>query len=256
VNGLKPNILGNGVFNMAISGRSLAYDIELAKKYVPKMNQLELLIMPLDYKKFYFGRQKNNPYEKGKLSGLTKTRKCMYYKYMGIRIDRFWYWSELLNSKLDFMKRFLEKDAEARECDSLGYLGNNLLERKYNWENWFLPKIIDTTLEANRKALNHLYTRYCILAELTQKRGAKLIILITPKYKTYNNSKNPAVIKEMEAFSASLKQKYPNVEYYDYSTDKRFVDEDFYDASHLNDIGANKFSKIVKEEILDKHHKI
>ena len=40
------------------------------------------------------------------------------------------------------------------------------------------------------------------------------------------------------------------------STDKRFVDEDFYNASHLTDIGANKFSKIVKkEDIIDKHHK-
>ena len=59
----------------------------------------------------------------------------------------------------------------------------------------------------------------------------------------------------MESFVAFLKQKYPNVEYYDYSTDKRFVDEDFKDASHLTNIGANKFSKIIKEEILDKHHK-
>ena len=41
---LKPNILGNGVFNMAIAGRGLVYDIELAKRYVPQMNQLELLI--------------------------------------------------------------------------------------------------------------------------------------------------------------------------------------------------------------------
>ena len=49
---------------------------------------------------------------------------------------------------------------------------------------------------------------------------------------------------------ANLKQKNPNVEYYDYSTDERFIDEDFYDASHLTDIGANKFSKIVKEEVL------
>lgn len=254
-NALKPNILGNGIFNMATLGRSVVYDVELAKRYVPQMNQLKVIIIPIDYKNFYFGRQKVNPNEKGKLLGHTKTRMCMYYKYMGIRVDGFWYWSELLNSKLDYMSRFLKNDKDAIECDSLGYLENNILNRKDNWENWHLPKIVDTTLEANQKKKDKLYKRYCTLAELAKNQGVKLIILVTPKYKTYNNSKNLVVIKEMESFMAFLKQKYPNVEYYDYSTDKRFVNEDFYDSSHLTDIGANKFSNIVKEEILDKHHK-
>ena len=251
---LKPDILGNGVFNMAIAGRNLIYDMELAKRYVPQMNQLKVIVIPIDYTQFYFGRQKNDPNEENKSSSYGKTYKCMYYKYMGIRANHFWYWSELLNSKLDYMSRFLKNDADARECDSLGYSKRDILKRIDNWENKHLPKIIDTTLDADRDKQELLYTRYCTLAELAKNQGAKLIILITPKYKTYNNCKNPVVTQEIESFLASIKQKYPNTEYYDYSNDKRFVDEDFYNASHLTDIGANKFSKIVKEEILDKHH--
>lgn len=249
-NALKPNLLGNDVFNMATLGRNIVYDIDLAKRYVPQMKRLEFLIIPLEYKQFYFDRQKDNPGEKGKLSGLEESRKCMYYKYMGIRVDGFWYWSEILNSKLDYMSRFLKNDKDAVECDSLGYGGNNLLNRKYNWKDWHLPKIVDTTIDANREKQKLLFSRYCTLAELAMNQGAKLVLIFTPMYKTYNNSKNPVVIKEMESFVANLKQKYPNVEYYDYSTDERFIDEDFYDASHLTDIGANKFSKIVKEEVL------
>ena len=248
---LKPDILGSGVFNMAIAGRDPIYDIELAKRYVPKMNQLIILIMPLDYSKFYFDREKNNPNEMKKPSGHQGTYKCMHYKYMGIRVDGFWYWSELLNSKLDYMKRFLKSDKDAIECDSLGYRKQDLLKRKDNWQNKSLPKIVDITLKANREKQELLYTRYSTLAELAINQGAKLILLTTPMYKTYNNSTNPVVKEEMKTFVSSLQQKYPNVEFYDYSTDKRFVDEDFYDASHLTDIGANKFSKIVKEEILD-----
>lgn len=251
---LRPNILGNGVFNMAIAGRGLVYDIELAKRYVPQMNQLELLIIPIEYSDFYFGREKGNPNKINKPSGRQGTYKCMYYKYMGIRVDGFWYWSELLNSKFDYMSRFLKNDKKARGCDSLGYVKMSLSKRSDHWENRYLPKIVDTTLDANREKQELLYKRFCTLAELAKNQGAKLILLSTPKYKTYNNSINPVVKKEMESFAANLKQKYPNVEYYDYSTDKRFVDEDFYDSSHLTDIGANKFSKIVKEEVLDKHH--
>lgn len=248
---LKPDILGNGVFNMAIAGRNIVYDIELAKRYVPQMNQLELLIIPLEYSYFYFDRQKDNPSEMKKTRWDQKTDKCMYYKYMGIRVDGFWYWSELLNSKLNYMKRFMKSDKEARECDSLGYIKQSLSKRKENWKNWSLPKIVDTTLEANQEKRNLLYTHYCTLAELANNQGVKLIILFTPKYKTYNNSTNPVVIQEIESFVASIKQRYPNIEYYDYSSDKRFVDEDFIDSNHLTYIGANKFSKIVKEEILD-----
>lgn len=249
-NALKPNLLGNDVFNMATLGRDIVYDIDLAKRYVPQMKRLEFLIIPLEYNQFYFDRQKDNPGEKGKLSGLGESRKCMYYKYMGIRVDGFWYWSEILNSKLDYMSRFLKNDKDAVECDSLGYRGNNILNRKYNWKDWLLPKIVDTTIDANREKQKLLFSRYCTLAELANAQGAKLVLLATPMYKTYNNSTNPVVIREMKSFVANLKQKYPNVEYFDYSRDKRFVDEDFWDSSHLNDIGANKFSKIVKEEVL------
>ena len=250
--GLKPNILGNGVFNMANSGRDIVYDVELAKRYVPQMNQLKVIIIPIDYSKFYFDRQKDNPNEMHKPIGYGDTYKCMYYKYMGIRIDGFWYWSELLNSKLDYMKRFLKNNKDAIECDSLGYRKRKLFRRKDNWENMYLPKVVDTTLDANREKQELLYTHYCTLAELAKNQGAKLVLLFTPLYKTYNDATNPVVLQEMVSFVSDLKQKYPNVEFYDYSTDKRFVDEDFWDASHVNDIGATKFSKIVKEEILDK----
>ena len=148
---LKPNLLGNDVFNMATLGRYIVYDIDLAKRYVPQMKRLEFLIIPLEYNQFYFDRQKDNPGEKGKLSGLGESRKCMCYKYMGIRVDGFGYWSEILNSKLDYMSRFLKNDKDAVECDSLGYRETNLLNRKYNWKNWHLPMIVDTTIDANRE---------------------------------------------------------------------------------------------------------
>ena len=34
--------------------------------------------------------------------------------------------------------------------------------------------------------------------------------------------------------------------------DNRFVDEDFMDSSHLTEKGAKKFSKIIKEEVLER----
>ena len=254
--GLNPSMMGDGVFNMAIMGRTTIYDVELAKRYVPQMEQLQFLVIPLAYHHFFFGRkikkETANADVKKKPSGLRETRKCMYYKYMGLRVDGFWYWSELLNSKLDYMSRFFRNDEDCRECDSLGFFKWDFSKRGDNWMNIDQTSIVDTTIEANREEQALLYAQYCTLAELAGSRGAKLVILSTPKYKTFNNQTNPVIKREMEAFVADLKQKYPNVEYYDYSTDERFVDDDFYNANHLSEFGASKFSKIVKEEILDK----
>ena len=167
---LKPNLLGNDVFNMATLGRNIVYDIDLAKRYVPQMKRLEFLIIPLEYNQFYFDRQKDNPNEMKKPLGREGTYKCMYYKYMGIRVDGFWYWSEILNSKLDYMKRFLKKDVDARECDSLGYVKRSLSKRNANWKDRSLPKIIDTTIDANREKQKLLFSRYCTLAELAMNQ--------------------------------------------------------------------------------------
>jgi hypothetical protein len=46
----------------------------------------------------------------------------------------------------------------------------------------------------------------------------------------------------------SLKQQY-HIEYYDYLKDTRFVADDFWDGDHLSDVGAEKFTKILKGDI-------
>lgn len=250
---LNANLMGSGVFNLAISGRKIIYDIELAKNYVPNMNSIETIIMPLDYTEFYFGREHHNQNEqRDRNPRLDDTYKCMYYKYMGIRIDGFWYWSEFLNSTLDFMKRFVQNEEEAIGCDSLGYVKLELSKRKSNWNYLNLPKIIDTTLPKDQSKEVTLYMQYRTLAEIARTQGARLVLLITPMYETYIQSMNPTVVEEMNRFVTQLEHEFSNVEFYDYSSDKRFIDDDFYDASHLTSIGATKFSKIVKEEVLNK----
>ena len=94
--------------------------------------------------------------------------------------------------------------------------------------------------------------QYRTLAEIARTQGARLVLLITPMYETYIQSMNPTVVEEMNRFVTQLEHDFSNVEFYDYSSDKRFIDDDFYDASHLTSIGATKFSKIVKEEVLNK----
>lgn len=241
--GLNPEYMG-GAFNLAISGRAPIYDIELAKRYIPKMDRLEVVIMPLDYLQFYFGREYKNPEEIRDDPGwLKSTYKCMYYKYMGIRVDSAWYWSEIVHSKLDFMRRFWESEDEARECDSLGF--DKRVGRPENWTHINLPMLIDHSKAVNQNMYEQLFDCYSILAAMSEQYHVRLILLGTPMYETYQNMMDEKVEKEMVLFVKELQFKYPSVEYYDFTYDTRFGPEDFCDCSHLSALGAEKFSKIV-----------
>lgn len=249
-NALKPNLMGDGVFNFAIAGRNLIYDIELAKKHLPNMGNLKVVVMPLDYISFYLGRETSNRRELGKdRRFLPNTFKCMYYKYMGIRIDEPFYWSEILNSNQNYMSRFWQNDEDARGCDSLGYSRLKLEERVVGWEYSYLPNKINSNKKIDKEKYEQLYQGYRVFANLASKHDARLVLLGTPMYKTCQELMNKDVEKEILVFVNELQSEYPNVEYYDFTYDNRFKPNDFYNSSHLTDLGAEKFSKIVAEII-------
>ena len=245
---VKPELVGEDCFNLAISGRAVVYDVELAKRYIPQMTNLQTVFMPLDYPKFNFKRGTKNKHEKRvREMDWGRLYKCMYYKYMDIRIDPFYYWSEILNSGINYMTRFWSSEEKNRECDSLGYIPLDIKKRNSNWQYRNMPPIIDTSLPIDTEDFNTLRNQYRTLAELTHNAGARLVLLGTPLYKTYLDDLNPEVLNELENFVKDLQKDFPNVEYYDFTADPNFLDEDFNDASHLTDSGARKFSEKLRE---------
>lgn len=247
---LMPIMMSKGTFNMAISGKELVYDVEIAKKYIPLMGNLRNVVIQLDYMGFHFNRGKTNEKEeRNNADLLSGTYKCMYYKYMGLRVDNIVYCSEILHSKLDYMSRFFKIDEDARECDSLGYVTRKLKDRHIGWENNNLPQIIDVNKCIDWNCYNNLYDNYALLSELTIKKNANLVLLGTPMYITYRSYMVPEVINEIKEFVERLQNTYPNVYYLDYTYDEHFNEEDFIDSSHLSEKGAKKFSILLNNDL-------
>lgn len=248
--GINPALLGEGAFNMAISARLNEYDAALAEKYVPGMDSLEAVIMHMDYSTFLFGRLKHNEQEvnTGAFS-LMGTCHCMHTKYMGIHLKPFWYWSEILNSKLNYMSRFWNKAEKILECDSLGYCGLDVNERLTDWEYRNLADDFDPTVPINQETYDKLWNVYGTIARVTQQRGARLILIQTPVYKTYQDAIHPEALRDIEGFVQKLQQEYPNVEYHSFLFAEGFLPEDFNDSSHLTSTGADKFSRMLYDVI-------
>ncbi len=251
--GLIPDSIGSGVFNAAISGRTYIYDNALIKQYIPAIKNLKAVIMPLDYQYFYLGRETDNPKIHIQPIDLKRTYKCMHYKYMDVKAD-FWYWPEILNSKIKFIARYFYTPEQARGCDSLGYIKLKLSGRRSNWDLGALPKLIDSKRPIDKEKYDSLNNAYSSMAKVTLNKNVRFILVSTPLYKTYHQDMNKDVIQEVHDFAAKLEKEFPNVEYYDFSFDNRFVPEDFNDASHMSEFGAAKFSKIMKG-IIENHAK-
>jgi hypothetical protein len=247
--GVNPALLGDGAFNLAISARLNVYDAALAEKFIPDMDSLEAVVMPMDYSTFLFGRLKSNPHETNNVVSLIGTCHCMHTKYMKMHVVPFWYWSEVLNSKLNYMSRFWNKEDILQECDSLGFVPLNLAERRAGWEWRNLADDYDPSKPTDQEAYDNAWKVYETIARVTHKRGARLILIHTPVYKTYQDAISPDALKDIQQFVEKLQQKYPNVEYYSFLFAEGFTPDDFNDSSHLTSIGADKFSRMLYDVI-------
>lgn len=246
---VKPELVGKGVFNLAISARLREYDVALAEMYVPRMDSLQAVVVPVDYTNFFFERQHENPLTKSIPEDLSGTCRCMHTKYMGTRIDPFWYFSEILNSKLNYMSRFWNNRQKLQECDSLGYVKLDIKDRLTDWDLRSIPAVIDTTKAIDQAGYEEIWQQYEQLALVTQQKQVRLVLVAPPVYKTYQESIHPIVLNDIHQFVRKLQARYPHVEYHEHLFDNRFTADDFQDASHLNESGAIKYSKILAKII-------
>ena len=255
-NGFIPSEIGDSVFNFSSGGRHIKYDVKIVEKYVPKMKNLKVVLYPIAYNFQYLSYDhiclKNNR-EWLNLYSLIPTFHCMYFKYYGFSYNKksFLYWSEVINSKLDFWKRFLgsESDMPSKvECFK-GYFP--LPEKEVGWEKSQLTFEIDDNSPEKDSAYKENLDCLNQIAKICKIHNVKLLLISFPVYKTFLERVNSKCINEMKEYVYIIKNRHANIEYYNYIDDMRFSEVDFYNASHLTDIGAHKFSQILKKEVLD-----
>jgi hypothetical protein len=253
--GIKAEVVGENCFNMASSGRNIAFDAALSRKYVPRMTSLRVVVVPIDYSLFSFGRGEKNPKDKRyNIEAMTSSFWCMHYKYLNLHVGPFWYWSEILNSRFNYLARFWQSKEESIECDSLGYVRMELSTRADGWESRSLPPIINTSRPIDTEAYDNYYQKLLTIAECCKKSGVELLLVNTPKSKSYQQEINEAVMDEISEFVERISSKCSNTHFVEYSFYSDFEDADFYDACHLTNQGASKFSRKIGRYLTDNFH--
>lgn len=234
---LNPNYIKSKSFNGAHIAQSLDYDFDILKKYKNKTSKLKFIVVPIDYFSLF------NRLETGVESWRIKNYNIYYGFGRSYNLkDNI----ELLNGKLfENIKRIFQyyiKHNSEVSCNKFGW------GTKHNSKN-NKELILSGKAAAKRHHKKKIFfynENLAIVKEFiafAKDKKAKLIFYTNPAYKTYTSQLNQEQLQKTYTTIRNIVKSNPNTRYYDFLTDSSFIKEDFFDADHLNEIGAKKFSK-------------
>jgi hypothetical protein len=248
--GIRPEYLEGRAFSLANVSQPWKLDIWLLKRWAERCKQLKTIIWPISFSS-WFGS--------GRLEDGTESYRCRFYKiYMHCDLYP------------NFSKYNLELSDYRTAKGKLGTAVYNLFHDDadpgydaYGWGKQYklatkdMEKWNDGTEAAAAvkrhtvKSFEHTEKNIGLMtevAEFCQQRGIRLVIITTPCWHAYTDSLNSTQLNRMYELTRQFQQKY-HLTYLDYLKDPRFVPDDFFDSNHLSDVGAEKFSKILKEDL-------
>lgn len=239
--GLIPEELGDSVFNLANISQSPEYDLALLNYYMPYLGNVKRLIVPISYFTYRDPRMEDG--DEWKLAIPYKTR-------MGLDLHSDFSIYNLEIADFDVYKGrlaniFLRKPSN-RSTESGFGLGYDIEHRDPLWKNEGAHHAERHTQAPGR--FESVLETQDSLMRMAHEHGWEVIFITTPASEAYTAFLDPSQEAEMLAGADSLQKRY-GVRYFNFLRDKRFGDDDFYDADHLNSDGAAKFSLILRDSL-------
>ncbi len=247
-NGIDPAAIGDSCFDVAVDGQRFCITEATCKKFLPACTHVKNVVFPIAYQMFYDGYA--YPLSKTSYDERTKaSEKCKYFKYMGVKENpNDWiYWPETVWLKIGMFGRLFM--GEKMGCDSLGFEHCSLSQRGDTWKSVHVPSEPKDELGNAKRAFEDNVQKVRTIARLCKEKGARLILVSTPYYESAQKVTSDKRRSEVRRFVEEVRKGgYDNVVYKEYTFDKRFKDDDFYNATHLNEDGAAKFARILRHD--------
>jgi hypothetical protein len=247
--GINPEYLDGVAFSLANVSQNYKYDCYLLLRYADSYRNLKMVIAPVSYFSF-----RDSPFEERGDDG-SDNLVMNYHVYMGHSCN----WHPKYKFEFCHMTIFRGKIMaylrnEVRNCTELGWGTDFGLENKVeDAEEKTAEAAVKRHTRKDSQYLDYNLNYITNIIKFCEERSVRLVLVTTPKsHYYYDLVDNTDQQKEKFQLIEDLKSKY-GVEYYNYEKDSRFVSDDFYDADHLSDVGATKFTKILNEDLKRKH---
>lgn len=244
--GLNPIYFDKNTFNLSNVSQTIYFDKLLLEQYLDKLPKLKCVVFCIEYTNL---SQQDNTQD-------DVFRKYYYQYFMGLDVplisqfDVKQYSLSLVQSpKISFyMIKKWYQTGSFLDSDDRGW-GTNF-KKKDRIQPDLIAKqraqsqedgLTNFTLNSNR--INDIIKK-------CKEKNIKVVIVSMPQTHLYSSYLNQNKLQSIFNTCQSFQNNNKKVVYYlNLFNDKRFIDEDFFDSDHLNEMGAEKCSKIVNQFI-------
>lgn len=246
--GLRPEYIDGYTFNVSKNSQSLYYDYKIFQKYQSNFKNLKTIILGVSYSSLWYRTQ-----DLYKDSSLIFN----YEKYYGIDSSKFIdFRLEIFNRPLRInygmiSKYYIDKKPIGMSQE-FGW-GKRIEERtdllKSGKQQAQKQTYRDINSDKNIIKRNESIMMLNSIINWSKQNNVNVLLLTTPMHLYFRENINPEQLEITIKTATELAQNNENCMYVNFFSDKRFSDEDYIDASHLNASGAEKLSKLVNLKI-------
>lgn len=245
--GINPADFGLNSFNASHISQSLDYDFEILKKYKNHWSKLKYIAIPISYFSL-FGRLE---------TGIESWRVKNYTIYYGMTTsDKFINYSEALSNKLNVNLRrigsYYIRGNSSISCSNLGW-GLNYNSKNKSDLNATGKTAAKRHSKTDDKYFNENVNVLNSIIGFAKNKGVKVLFYTPPAYHTYTENLDSIQLNQTINTLINIASKYDNITYHNFLLDSSFLAKDFFDADHLNEIGAKKLTSKIDTLINQKN---
>lgn len=242
--GINPKYMSVKAINAANISQTIYFDELLFLKHINHFKNMKYVILNIGYTTL---SQKDNTED-------DIWRKYYYEAYMDLNVpviskfdtERYFLsFTKSFNFNAKLIFKYIH-NGSILNCDENGFGTDYTVANKDpNFKN--NTKEIIKRHEDNLMDFSLNVHRIQKMIDMSKKKGIKVVLIITPATKEYVNGVNQYKWNKIVETCNLLSQKNDNVSFLNLFDDPRFTDDDLFDTDHLNEIGAQKCTRILND---------
>lgn len=244
-----PDMLAPGTFNLSNVSQLYEYDWFLLNHYSHRLGNLRNVVLVID---------ECSPFD-APMEQLPEDRfRCIYYRlYMGY--DKHSRWSKYgfeLSSYPSFRRKlwpaiqYVFSHRATLDCDSLGF--GTAFATQARFDSLAIQRDSYIAIERHRckdwKLVDNNRDYLFRIAAWCRRHDVRLVLVTTPMWHGFYDNINERQLSVMYDIAEQCVEQYGAI-YVDYMRDSRFHGTDFHDGDHLSRQGAEKFTRIIRDEV-------
>ena len=242
--GITPSDLDLKAFNAAYVSQSLDYDIKILEKFIDELDNLKFVIINISQNTLY--QQLDG--------GVENWRIKNYNIYYDLNVDKNPInHSEILSGelrpKLYRLNNYYVANDYKIDSDSLGY-GPRSAKIKQNFEDTGKESASRHNIDVENSYLKENLRILDEIVQLCDSNNIKLILFTPPAVKEYTSNLDMSQMERTRELIRNYERNSSKIIYKDFLFDKDFNYEHYYNADHLNVLGAKLLTKKLNKLII------